>query len=216
MEKLPLYIVETLDSKQIIDPDFETYIIKNWDQLADDSSRSIAKFQQNIETYYFYYLNRKDLTPVGEIKSEKIQMQKSNEICVIVEKPNDYIAAIKDVLWKMDNKPSTTATILKNIFVSKNETLVPYMETVTDKYKFINTVFKLAISKGDLDLYIQKSKTGKDVYLYKNKTDKRYGYYYKGKLYSLKELSAMSGVGITTIQKRLAKNPDVENAIRPV
>jgi hypothetical protein len=216
MEKLPSYIVESLDSKNIIDPGFETFIIKNFNQLADDSSRSITKFQDNLDKYYYYFKNKEVLSPIGEIKPENVNIQKSNDFYVVVQKPDDFIPAIKDILWKLNNKPSTTATILKHIYLLKNETMKPYLETVDDKYKFINSVFRLATHKGDIDLFIQKSKTGKDIYLYKNKTDKRYGYYLDGKLHSLKELSAMCGVGIATIQKRLSKNPNVENAIRPV
>lgn len=215
MSKYTEFIYRVLDEKNINDPEFAEWCVVNFDYLKKDCSYSVSKFSENVETYLLNFLN-KDILRAEDLVKTNINMNYQENYTLIVSSVSDYLPAIKDVLWNLKNKPSTGKFIMDHIYKEIDGELIKYYDTVTDGYSFINNVFKYAVHRRELILQKIKGKNGKEVWLYSNPTDKRYGYYYKGKLYSLKELSAMSGVGITTIQKRLAKNKNVENAIRPV
>lgn len=209
------FLFKLLDEKNINDQDFAKWCLGNIDLLKKDCNYSISRFQDNIETYYLNFLN-KDILRTEDLVKTKTDTDYPEDFTLIVSSVNDYLPAIKDILWNLKNKPSTGKFIMDHVYKEIDGELIKYYDTVTDGYSFINNVFKYAVHRKELILQKIKGKNGKEVWLYSNPTNKRYGYYYKGKLYSLKELSAMSGVNITTIQKRLAKNKNVENAIRPV
>jgi transcriptional regulator of acetoin/glycerol metabolism len=58
-------------------------------------------------------------------------------------------------------------------------------------------------------------KDNKKVYLYSNPSNKRIGYFYDGKLWSVKELSIKTGINENTLYSRLAKY-DIYKAITGV
>jgi hypothetical protein len=104
----------------------------------------------------------------------------------------------------------TQKNILHHIVkVSNNGNIEPISEK---DYPVTNIEFQKAVS--DFELKLEKEKVpGKWVFLYSNPTNKRQGFYYNGKLLSLKELSNIDGVPVITIQKRIAKGMPIHKAI---
>lgn len=148
------------------------------------------------------------------------ELVRKKTVIAVVESEDDLIPAIKCILWSNNNNLKTVKDLLTSVMKKDNSgNFIPYLEWVEliskgDKldYSEINNQINKAVSENEL--YLTKFRNnGKTVYLYSNPTDKRKGYYYKGKLWKLKELSLINGVKEGTIQKRF-QTMSIEQSIR--
>lgn len=133
-----------------------------------------------------------------------------SETFVVIEKESDYLSAIKEVLWKLDNNPSNFLKIISHIAKKDNNDDIHHLQE--QDYPIILNVLNKAVF--NCDLVLDKTKKYRKIALYKNPTNKRKGYFYKGNLLSLKELSEINGTKIVTIQRRLSKGLKAEQAIQ--
>ena len=142
---------------------------------------------------------------ISENNSIDVDIKKKKTIVLLVKEMPSLIPAIKCILWSLDNKPKTIKDILQYLMKEQeNGNIVPYLDGLKtqDDYTEVNNQINKSIIDGFLWLQKIKGKNGKTVFLYCNPTNKRLGYFYKGKLWKLKELSEVSGVKIGTIQRR--------------
>jgi hypothetical protein len=145
---------------------------------------------------------------------KNIEFKKTKPIVLSIDNYSELIPAIKCILWSLDNEPKTKKDLLSNVMIrTENNVYLPLLDTITEEdYTEVNNAFNMAIST-DL-LHFQKFKRNyKWVYLYYNPTDKRQGYFYKGQLFKLKDLSEINNVKMGTIQRRFQKM-SIENAIK--
>jgi hypothetical protein len=134
-------------------------------------------------------------------KNRRVLEKKKKDISITIENMEiDLIPAMKCTLWSMDNKPSTTYDIYKHLVYEGKRlsefTREEHITFGTDKVRICNEFFVDSSSK---------DRFGKTLYLYSNPTDKRQGYFWKGHMYTLKELSELSGVLPVTIHRRFDK-----------
>lgn len=146
-----------------------------------------------------------------EIKNIEIEDDSFLSFHIEVKDKSDYVFAFKEILWKLGNIPSTAKNILQHIIKVDNNG--NFSGISKEDYAFTNFVFQKAINDFDLKLIKQKNSQGKFIYLYKNPTDKRQGFYYLGKLLSLKELSSINNVPVVTIKKRILRGMSISKAI---
>lgn len=144
----------------------------------------------------------------------EINIENKKSIILTIANYSELILAIKCILWSLDNKPSTTKKLLDHIMIINDQgDAVPILETITnDDYSLSNTEFRNAVSKGLLNLNKIKNVNNTLVYLYSNPTNKRQGYFYKGQLCKLKDLSLINGTKPGTIQRRF-QNYSIEQSI---
>jgi hypothetical protein len=193
------------------DDRFISYVCKNHIKLFSNEilQIEISELKKYVDSLFSNFENdNKNIPPV---KDENYFPDLSN-VLVVVEKDSDYISAIKEVLWQLKNTPSTSKKILMHI--AKIDSNGIYKLISEQDYSVTNKAFSLASFNGLLDCLRQPIINGKSVYLYKNPTDKRKGFYYKGNLLSLKELSKINNVPIVTIQSRLKKGIKIDLAIQ--
>jgi hypothetical protein len=146
-----------------------------------------------------------------QIKHIDIEDEPHISFFVEVKDVSDYVYAFKEILWKLGNIPSTSKNILQHIVKVDNSGI--FTGIFKEDYPITNTAFQKAVNDFDLELIKQKNNQGKYVYLYKNPTDKRQGFYYQGRLLSLKQLSDINNVPVVTIKKRISKGFSVKKAI---
>jgi hypothetical protein len=212
--------------------DFINYVFSNYQDLFKDVEPYEDKYKFRLDGVYEGFKHRDTKDKFGNsktvtykkentLKVEKnfddslgfisesfdidIDIQKKKTIVVLVENPSQLISAIKCVLWSLDNNPKTVKDILQYLMkVDDSGNIVPYLDGLKtqDDYAEVNNQINKSIIDGFLWLQKIKGKNGKTVFLYCNPTDKRLGYFYKGKLWKLKELSEINGVKIGTIQRR--------------
>lgn len=133
-------------------------------------------------------------------KNRRVLEKKKKDITITIENMEiDLIPAIKCTLWSLGNKPSTTSDIFKYlVFQGKrlsDFTREEHITYNTDKVVISNEFFKDS----------SRDRFGKKLYLYSNPTDKRQGYFWKGHMYTLKELNELTGVLPVTIHRRFDK-----------
>lgn len=146
---------------------------------------------------------------------KNIKITKSKPVILTIKDYSELIAAIKCILWSLDNEPKTQKDLLTHIMIyAENNVILPLLDFIEGKdYTEINNAFNMAISTDLLHLHKVKNRNQKTVYLYYNPTDKRQGYFYKGELWKLKDLSEINNVKIGTIQRRFQKM-SIENSIK--
>lgn len=193
------------------DDKFISYVCKNHIKLFSNEilQSEISELKNYIDTLF---LNFENENKTKKSDKEENNFPDLNNILVIVEKDSDFIAAIKEVLWQLKNIPSTSKKILMHI--AKIDSNGIYKLISEEDYPITNKAFSLASFNGLLSCSKVPIKNGKTAYLYKNPTDKRKGFYYKGNLLSLKELSQINNVPIITIQSRLKKGIKIDLAIQ--
>ena len=211
MNRNPNIIPEPIvkEMQNYSDNDFIRYVCNNHMQLFDD--QILQTNNKEIKTYindlFIKYRNPKTF---NNQKNEESNFVDLKNAFAIVEKEDDYLNAIKEVLWQLGNIPSTSKKILTHIVKVDNNGIFQHVNELD--YPAINNVLNNAIFTSELVL--EKVKLDKNVYLYKNTTNKRKGFYYKGNLLSLKELSEINNVPVVTIKKRLAKGMNLIRAIQ--
>ena len=211
MNRNPNIIPEPIvkEMQNYSDNDFIRYVCNNHMQLFDD--QILQTNNKEIKTYindlFIKYRNPKTF---NNQKNEESNFVDLKNAFAIVEKEDDYLNAIKEVLWQLGNIPSTSKKILTHIVKVDNNGIFQHINELD--YPAINNVLNNAIFTSELVL--EKVKLDKNVYLYKNTTNKRKGFYYKGNLLSLKELSEINNVPVVTIKKRLAKGMNLIRAIQ--
>ena len=150
------------------------------------------------------------------------KIKKTKTIIHMVEKDTDIIPALKCILWSLNNKPKTIKDLLTYLIKKdKNGTYLPYLEWIEkeygkdnyNRYDEVNNALNKAVCESQLYLDKIKGRTNKQVWLYSNPTNKRQGYYYRGKLWKLKELSNINGVKEGTIQRRF-QTLSIEQSIK--
>ena len=134
-------------------------------------------------------------------KNRRVLEKKKKDITITIENMEfDLIPAMKCTLWSLGNKPSTTHDIYKHLVYKEKRlsefTREEHIEFGTDKVRICNEFFVDSSSK---------DRFGKTLYLYSNPTDKRQGYFWKGHMYTLKELNELTGVLPVTIHRRFDK-----------
>lgn len=190
---------------------FISYVCKNHIKLFSDEilETEITDLKKYIDSLFINFEN--DNKNISALKEENYFPDLSN-VLVVIEKDSDFIPAIKEVLWQLKNTPSTSKKILMHI--ARIDSNGIYKLISEQDYPVTNQAFSLASFNGSLDCSKQPIRDGKSAYLYKNPTDKRKGFYYKGNLLSLKELSEINNVPIVTIQSRLKKGIKIHLAIQ--
>ena len=193
------------------DSSFVTYICSNHMKLFNDE---ILKSEENELKKYIQSLfsTYKKISNKVTKKIQDDESQDISEILVVVKDDSDYINAIKEVLWQLNNTPSTAKKILMHIGKLNSEGQI--VNITKEDYPITNKAFSFACWNELLKLEKIPGKNGKTVYLYKNPTDKRKGFYYEGKLLSLNQLSQINNVPIVTIRKRLDRGMKIEFAIK--
>jgi hypothetical protein len=212
--------------------DFRNYVYSNFKELFKDVEPNEDKYKFRLDGVFegFKHPDTKDkfgnsktviYKKENTLKLEKnlddslgfifesvdndVDIQKKKTIALLVENPSQLIPAIKCVLWSLDNNSKTVKDILQYLMkVDDSGNIVPYLDGLKtgDDYVEVNNQINKSIIDGFLWLQKIKGKNGKTVFLYCNPTNKRLGYFYKGKLWKLKELSRINGVKIGTIQRR--------------
>jgi hypothetical protein len=110
--------------------------------------------------------------------------------------------AMKCILWSLKNEPQTTYSLYSNIQFIENGSKRKFS---TEEYKnILNPIIEQAV-KDNVLMLKKVPKDGKNVFLYYNPSNKRIGYFFDGKLYSVPELSLLTGVNENTLYYRLAK-----------
>ena len=134
------------------------------------------------------------------------------DLLLLVKSYQEVPIAMKCILWSLRNEPQTTYSLYSNIeFIDG----VSKRKFNSDEYKnILNPIIDQAVKDKILDLKIL-SKDNKKVYLYSNPSNKRIGYFYDGKLWSVKELSIKTGINENTLYSRLVKY-DIYKAITGV
>lgn len=212
MSRSPHIVPEPVMSliKTFSDQNFITYICSNHMKLFNDDILSNEKneLEKYIQTLFSSYQKKSS----DIVFKEENEYPDLNNVFVVVEDEIDYINAIKEVLWQLNNVPSTAKKILMHIAKINTD---GHLELISEKdYPVTNKIFSISCFNDLLKCEKTISKNGKTVYLYKNPTDKRKGFYYKGKLLSLNQLSLINNVPVITIQKRLSRGMKLENAIK--
>jgi hypothetical protein len=113
----------------------------------------------------------------------------------------ELIPAMKCILWNLDNEPTSVKNIFNQIKVFKNGS---FQDITTDDYEVTNKLISDATKDSELNLEKQ-SINGKAVYLYTNPSNKRTGYFFDGKLVSLRDLSTITNISHNTLYSRLKK-----------
>jgi hypothetical protein len=231
-------IEEFLNSrKDWSNPKFKELVLYKFKLNDQDFQLQEIKLRGKIEDLYNAFINPVKYDEDGKIKNSKThtntipekqlsigfledpivnitECKKTKPVVLSIDNYLELIPAIKCILWSLDNEPKTKKDLLSNVMIrTENNVYLPLLDTITEEdYTEVNNAFNMAIST-DL-LHFQKfKKSYKWVYLYYNPTDKRQGYFYKGELYKLKDLSEINNVKMGTIQRRFQKMK-IENAIK--
>jgi hypothetical protein len=192
------------------DKKFVSYVCKNHIRLFSNEilEVEVSELKKYIDSLFSNFGIESNQTTNLDIVNKFPDL---NNILVVVEKETDYLAAIKEVLWQFKNTPSTAKKILMHI--AKIDSNGVYSLVCEKDYQITNKTFSLSSFNRLLICTKIKTENGSNVYLYKNPTDKRQGFYYKGNLLSLKELSNINNVPIVTIQSRIKRGIKIEDAI---
>jgi hypothetical protein len=216
---------------------FKTYILDKIDN--NDLNLDELKLRYKIEGYYLGFIKPDKYLVDGTLIEKKQEVKTIDEkipsslgfledpikveIEIIKTKSNfltilnysELIPAIKCILWSLDNKPKTTIDLLSHIMIrTEKGVILPLLDTIEgNNYTESNNALNMAISTDLLHTHRFKNKNGKWVFLYYNPTNKRQGYFYKGELWKLKDLSEINNVKMGTIQRRFQKM-SIENAIK--
>lgn len=158
----------------------------------------------------------KDKEPKSKSVNTKVSASKivdldntNKDLLLLVKKYEEVPLAMKCILWSLKNEPQTTFALYSNIEFLENNSKRKF---TSDEYKnILNPIIDQAVKNKILELKIV-SKDNKKVYLYSNPSNKRIGYFYDGKLWSVKELSIMTGINENTLYSRLVKY-DIYKAI---
>lgn len=232
-------IEEFLNSrKDWSNPKFKELVLYKFNLNEQDFQLQEIKLRGKIEDLYNAFINPVKYDENGKIKNSKtdtnsipekqssllgfledpivknIEFKKTKPIVLSIDNYSELIPAIKCILWSLDNEPKTKKDLLSNVIIrTENNVYLPLLDTITEEdYTEVNNAFNMAIST-DL-LHFQKFKRNyKWVYLYYNPTNKRQGYFYKGELWKLKDLSEINNVKMGTIQRRFQKMK-IQNAIK--
>ena len=220
---IPSEILREIDDSY--DKDFLRYIGNNHmtlfsNEILDSDSSKIKKY---LSTLLFDFKKQKTVDlKISNQKESIVFLPSTNQdfnmmdVKVVIENDIDLLPAIKEVLWQMNNELSSASKILRHIVkIDSDGVFSPLFIKRTDKehYTESNKVFNMGVFQNELKCEKQKLDKGY-LYLYKNPTDKRKGFFYKGKLLSLKDLSNINNVPVITIQKRLARGISLEYAIK--
>jgi hypothetical protein len=214
---------------------FKTYILDKIDN--NDLNLDELKLRYKIEGYYLGFIKPDKYLVDGTLIEKKqevktidekipsslgfledpinIEFKKTKPIVLSIDNYSELIPAIKCILWSLDNKPKTTIDLLSHIMIrTEKGVILPLLDTIEgNNYTESNNALNMAISTDLLHTHRFKNKNGKWVFLYYNPTNKRQGYFYKGELWKLKDLSEINNVKMGTIQRRFQKM-SIENAIK--
>lgn len=224
--KLHTFIEESLNKQEYrSNNDFVNYITTNSETLFSKGmfNAGQSRIKSEIDFLYLKFTNPEKYVNGIEVSNfyeslpfidfeNNIKTDESSitPISLEINSVNDYIPAFKEILWHFSNIPMTQKNILRHIVKVSNNGSFEHIST--KDYPVTNVQFQKAIN--DFLLKLTKEKiNGKWVYLYSNPTNKRQGFYYQGKLLSLKELSSINNVPVITIKKRLSKGMPVHKAI---
>jgi hypothetical protein len=213
---------------------FKEFISNNVDKIFTEEVLRVgdARVRNVLEGYWLGYSKPEKYSESGVVLENKVSFKKEKDnltkqsssginmseesivdILLTVKNNDEFIPAFKEILWHFNNKPMTSKNILRHIVkVSKTGS---FDHINQDDYPVTNYQFQKAIIDSDLKL-IKEKYNGKMIYLYANPTNKRFGYFYEGKLWKLKELSEMYGVNIGTIQRRISKGMAIHKAIKDI
>ena len=223
----PLVLDALKKSTYLEQNEFKNFIANNYENIftSEVLSEGAIRIKSVIEGYWLGYKFPDRYTVSGELKNTSVTFKNSvskeeetfnlsNEyivsILLNVDHEKNLVPAFKEILWHFKNKPMTAKNILSYVLIMQETG--QYRPISKCDYEVTNNAFQKAILDFDLVLIKEKIKD-KWVYLYKNPTDKRKGYYYKGSLLSLKELSSINLVPVITIQKRISKGMPIHKAI---
>lgn len=139
-------------------------------------------------------------------------IEHKRDASLLVSTYEDVPLAMKCILWSLDNEPSTTGQLYSYIELIDNGSKRKFTK---DEYQnILNPIIEQAVK--DKVLMLKKvPKDGKNLYLYYNASNKRTGYFFDGKLYTVRELSLKTGINENTLYYRLAKY-DIYKAITGV
>jgi hypothetical protein len=206
--------IRMLFSKKYLD---ENNIENNKIFLFDEIKSVYLDFKKNtksfgnFKTYKAKNTTENDLFDSYEASYSNSNVKTEIQYVLTIEKEEQIVEAIKDILWYLGNVPSTSKKILNHINILDHDGFPRNISS--EDYIWTNKYFKIALNNKDLNLGKINDKD-KSIWLYSNPTNKRTGYFYKGKLLTLSELSNMHGVDRKTIFKRL-KKMSIEKAILP-
>jgi len=167
--------------------------IKKLDEMTNTDERlDISPFQEYEKEMEKQAIKR---------KNRRVLQKKKKDITITIENMEiDLIPAMKCTLWSMGNKPSTTFDIYKHlVFQGKRLSEFTRDEHLSHGTDKVSTCSEFIVDCSSKDRF------GKKVYLYSNPTDKRQGYFWKGHMYTLKELNELTGVLPVTIHRRFDK-----------
>jgi hypothetical protein len=135
-----------------------------------------------------FSIEAKDLlaTPAGTTKVwNKVTEHNRSEFSINVERIEKVVR-------------TSNGTLRKNFVTDKRK-------FSTEEYKnILNPIIEQAV-KDNVLMLKKVPKDGKNVFLYYNPSNKRIGYFFDGKLYSVPELSLLTGINENTLYYRLAK-----------
>jgi hypothetical protein len=219
-------------------PKFRELVLERFKLNNNEFNLQDIKLRGKIEDLYNYFHRPEKYDENGKLKNSieipKSSQEKHSSSLGFLEDPiknqkeikktkpniltiNDYselISAIKCLLWSFDNTPKTSKDLLSHIMIHmENGIILPLLDSIEgNEYTESNNAFNMAISMDLLHLHKIRNKNGW-VFLYYNPTDKRQGYFYKGQLWKLKDLSEINNVKMGTIQRRFQKM-SIENSIK--
>ena len=131
---------------------------------------------------------------------------------LLVNSYQEVPLAMKCILWSLDNEPSTTGQLYSYIELIENGSKRKF--TKEEYQNILNPIIDQAVK--DKVLMLKKvPKDGKNLYLYYNASNKRTGYFFDGKLYSVPEISLKTGINENTLYYRLSRY-DIYKAVTGV
>jgi hypothetical protein len=184
--------------------DFSDWDLKNGCKFG---SKPKSQFIKQSEQSNTKFTNQK-VSPSKVIEIEHLK----KDLLLFVKSYEEVPIAMKCILWSLKNEPQTTYALYSNIQFIDGDIKRKF---TSDEYKnILNPIIDRAVKDKILDLKIIP-KDNKKVYLYSNPSNKRIGYFYEGKLCSVKELSINSGINENTLYSRLLKS-DIYKAMTGV
>ena len=149
--------------------------------------------------------------PMNDIDNDFFVSNKARKnVSITINSYSEFISAFKCLLWSFDNNPSSDSKIMEQIYINKDNVIIPIL--IDDNENYCQKLLEEATRNNNL--FFQKIKiNGQLVKFYNNPTNKRMGYFLDGKLRTLRDIEKKYNIPFTTLHSRL-KKMNIDQAVK--